>query len=145
MSALLSVKNLKVSYGGINAVKGIDLQVDRGELVALIGANGAGKSSSLKAISGVLTPFLDSLADAMGVEGVSVAPVVAPGPVDIGAVRATIAQLRDLLAANDTEANTLMTDHADALRSALGSSVYSLLQEAVDDFDYDTALTLIEG
>ena len=56
MSALLSVKNLKVSYGGINAVKGIDLQVDRGELVALIGANGAGKSSSLKAISGVLTP-----------------------------------------------------------------------------------------
>jgi branched-chain amino acid transport system ATP-binding protein len=56
MSALLSVKNLQVSYGGINAVKGIDLQVDQGELVALIGANGAGKSSSLKAISGVLIP-----------------------------------------------------------------------------------------
>jgi branched-chain amino acid transport system ATP-binding protein len=56
MSALLSVKNLKVSYGGINAVKGIDLYVDRGELVALIGANGAGKSSSLKAIAGALTP-----------------------------------------------------------------------------------------
>jgi branched-chain amino acid transport system ATP-binding protein len=56
MSALLSVKNLKVSYGGINAVKGIDLQVNQGELVVLIGANGAGKSSSLKAIAGVLTP-----------------------------------------------------------------------------------------
>jgi len=56
MSALLNVKNLKVAYGGINAVKGIDLHVDQGELVALIGANGAGKSSSLKAISGVLTP-----------------------------------------------------------------------------------------
>jgi len=56
MSALLSVKNIKVSYGGINAVKGIDLQVDQGELVALIGANGAGKSSSLKAIAGALTP-----------------------------------------------------------------------------------------
>jgi len=56
MSALLTVKGLKVSYGGINAVKGIDLHVDQGELVALIGANGAGKSSSLKAISGVLTP-----------------------------------------------------------------------------------------
>ncbi|MBU3608497.1 ABC transporter ATP-binding protein [Polynucleobacter nymphae] len=56
MSALLSVKNLKVSYGGINAVKGIDLEVGQGELVALIGANGAGKSSSLKAIAGVLTP-----------------------------------------------------------------------------------------
>jgi len=56
MSTLLKVKNLKVSYGGINAVKGIDLHVDQGELVALIGANGAGKSSSLKAIAGVLTP-----------------------------------------------------------------------------------------
>lgn len=69
MSALLSVKNLKVSYGGINAVKGIDLHVNQGELVALIGANGAGKSSSLKAIAGVLTPsvgeiqFLDRRAE----------------------------------------------------------------------------------
>jgi branched-chain amino acid transport system ATP-binding protein len=56
MSALLKVKNLKVSYGGINAVKGIDLHVNQGELVALIGSNGAGKSSSLKAIAGLLTP-----------------------------------------------------------------------------------------
>jgi branched-chain amino acid transport system ATP-binding protein len=56
MSALLNVKDLKVSYGGINAVKGIDLHVNQGELVALIGANGAGKSSTLKAISGLLTP-----------------------------------------------------------------------------------------
>lgn len=56
MSALLKVKDLKVSYGGINAVKGIDLHVNHGELVALIGANGAGKSSTLKAIAGLLTP-----------------------------------------------------------------------------------------
>ncbi|QWE04188.1 ABC transporter ATP-binding protein [Polynucleobacter sp. JS-JIR-II-50] len=56
MASLLKVKELKVSYGGINAVKGIDLHVDHGELVALIGANGAGKSSSLKAIAGLLTP-----------------------------------------------------------------------------------------
>ena len=56
MSALLHVKDLKVSYGGINAVKGIDLHVNQGELVALIGANGAGKSSSMKAIAGLLTP-----------------------------------------------------------------------------------------
>ena len=62
MGVLLSVKNLKVSYGGINAVKGIDLQVDQGELVALIGANGAGKSSSLKAIAGVLTPSAGEIA-----------------------------------------------------------------------------------
>ena len=56
MSALLKVEDLKVAYGGINAVKGIDLHVNQGELVALIGANGAGKSSSLKAIAGLLTP-----------------------------------------------------------------------------------------
>jgi branched-chain amino acid transport system ATP-binding protein len=52
--SLLEVKSLKVSYGGINAVKGIDLHVDAGELVALIGANGAGKTTTLKAICGLL-------------------------------------------------------------------------------------------
>ena len=56
MGALLKVSDLKVCYGGINAVKGISLHVNQGELVALIGANGAGKSSSLKAIAGLLTP-----------------------------------------------------------------------------------------
>ncbi|WP_128112640.1 ABC transporter ATP-binding protein [Polynucleobacter necessarius] len=55
-NALLRVKGLQLSYGGINAVKGIDLQVNHGELVALIGANGAGKSSTLKAIAGLLNP-----------------------------------------------------------------------------------------
>jgi branched-chain amino acid transport system ATP-binding protein len=47
---LLEVKGLDVHYGGIRAVKGIDLEVAEGELVCLIGANGAGKSSTLKAI-----------------------------------------------------------------------------------------------
>src|SRR4051812_8772143 len=47
---LLEVKELEVRYGGIRAVKGIDLEVGEGELVCLIGANGAGKSSTLKAI-----------------------------------------------------------------------------------------------
>jgi len=47
---LLEVKGLEVRYGGIRAVKGIDLEVGEGELVCLIGANGAGKSSTLKAI-----------------------------------------------------------------------------------------------
>jgi branched-chain amino acid transport system ATP-binding protein len=47
---LLEVRNLEVRYGGIRAVKGIDLDVAQGELVALIGANGAGKTSALKAI-----------------------------------------------------------------------------------------------
>jgi branched-chain amino acid transport system ATP-binding protein len=51
---LLEVKRLEVRYGGILAVKGIDLDVAEGELVCLIGANGAGKTSTLKAICGLL-------------------------------------------------------------------------------------------
>ena len=52
--SLLEVKQLAVSYGGIQAVKDIDLHVERGELVCLIGANGAGKSTLLKALCGLL-------------------------------------------------------------------------------------------
>ncbi len=52
--SMLEAKQLKVSYGGINAVKGIDLYVDAGEMVALIGANGAGKTTTLKAVCGML-------------------------------------------------------------------------------------------
>jgi branched-chain amino acid transport system ATP-binding protein len=53
-ATLLNVSNLKVAYGGIQAVKGIDLEVASGELIALIGANGAGKTTVLKAITGTL-------------------------------------------------------------------------------------------
>ena len=51
---LLEVERLEVRYGGIRAVAGVDLQVAEGELVCLIGANGAGKSSTLKAICGLI-------------------------------------------------------------------------------------------
>jgi branched-chain amino acid transport system ATP-binding protein len=51
---LLVVENLEVAYGGIKAVKGISLEVRRGELVAMIGANGAGKTSTLKSIARLL-------------------------------------------------------------------------------------------
>jgi branched-chain amino acid transport system ATP-binding protein len=52
----LSLTDLRVSYGGIAAVKGISLEVQRGEIVTLIGANGAGKTSTLKAIVGLVPP-----------------------------------------------------------------------------------------
>jgi branched-chain amino acid transport system ATP-binding protein len=58
---LLEIEALKIAYGGINAVKGIDLVVREGEMVALIGANGAGKTSTLKAISGILHPASGSI------------------------------------------------------------------------------------
>lgn len=51
---LLELSGLEVRYGGIRAVKGVDLDVGDGELVCLIGANGAGKSSTLKAICGLV-------------------------------------------------------------------------------------------
>lgn len=52
---VLEIKNLKISYGAIEAVKGIDIEVEEGKVVALLGANGAGKTSTLRCISG-LTP-----------------------------------------------------------------------------------------
>ena len=53
---ILSIQNLQVNYGGIEAVKGISFDVPEGEIVTLIGANGAGKSSTLRAISGLVKP-----------------------------------------------------------------------------------------
>jgi branched-chain amino acid transport system ATP-binding protein len=51
---LLKVSGLKVAYGGIQAVKGVDFEVNAGELVTLIGSNGAGKTTTMKAITGLL-------------------------------------------------------------------------------------------
>ena len=53
---MLEIKNLKVSYGAINALHGISLSVKAGSIVTLIGSNGAGKSTTLRAISGLVKP-----------------------------------------------------------------------------------------
>ncbi len=58
---MLSVKDLHVSYGAIKALHGIDLTVRRGQVVTLIGGNGAGKSTTLRAISGMLKPARGSI------------------------------------------------------------------------------------
>src|SRR6185312_15464464 len=54
--AMLRVESLHVDYGQVPALRGVNIDIGAGEIVALIGANGAGKSTTLKAISGLLTP-----------------------------------------------------------------------------------------
>ena len=61
MSNILEIKDLVVSYGGIEAVKGIDLSIEEGKIVTLIGANGAGKSTTLKTIAGLVKPKTASI------------------------------------------------------------------------------------
>ncbi len=56
MDEVLKIRDLSVSFGGIEAVRGISFDVKQGEIVTLIGANGAGKSSTLRTISGLITP-----------------------------------------------------------------------------------------
>lgn len=59
--ALLEVKDLEVTYGAIVALTGISFNVEKGEIVALIGANGAGKSTTLRTITGLVTPKKGSI------------------------------------------------------------------------------------
>lgn len=54
MSKILEIKDLSVSYGGIEAIKNISLEVEAGSIVTLIGSNGAGKSSTLRSIAGIV-------------------------------------------------------------------------------------------
>ena len=61
MSKILSIKDLQIRYGGIEAVKGISFDVEEGKIVTLIGANGAGKSSTLRTISGLVKPAAGSI------------------------------------------------------------------------------------
>ncbi|HEX4836210.1 MAG TPA: ATP-binding cassette domain-containing protein, partial [bacterium] len=59
--ALLEIENLHVFYGSIHALRGLSLAVEAGKIVTLIGANGAGKSTTLNTISGLLRPRQGSI------------------------------------------------------------------------------------
>ena len=61
MAVMLDIKDINVYYGAIHAIKGISLTVNEGEIVTLIGANGAGKSTTLRTISGLLKPKTGSI------------------------------------------------------------------------------------
>ena len=77
---LLKVNGIHVFYGAIHAIKGISLEVNEGEIVTLIGANGAGKSTTLNTIAGLLRPRQGSIAFAgMPVDGVAASKMVYKG------------------------------------------------------------------
>lgn len=61
MSMLLKAENLELAYGELSVCRGISIEIKRGEIVALIGANGAGKSTTLRAIAGLLMPRAGSI------------------------------------------------------------------------------------
>ena len=77
---MLKVDNLEVAYGNIKAIKGISLEVNQGEIVTLIGSNGAGKSTTLRAISGILKPRNGSIIfNGERIDGVEGHEIVAKG------------------------------------------------------------------
>ena len=94
MKPVLSISNLAVSYGQIEAVKGIDLTLNEGEITALVGANGAGKSTSLLAISGLLKPTRGSIMfDGMDLARMRPHQIVRCGIVQVAEGRAILTTL----------------------------------------------------
>ncbi|MCL2652848.1 MAG: ABC transporter ATP-binding protein [Propionibacteriaceae bacterium] len=77
---MLEIKDLDVHYGGIHALKGVSLKVDDGEIVTLIGANGAGKSTTLRTISGLKKPTAGSVL----VDGKDITKMAAADRVGLG-------------------------------------------------------------
>ena len=91
---ILQVQDLAVSYGHIEAVKGIDLTLNEGEITALVGANGAGKSTALLAISGLLKPTRGQvLFNQQDLTKLSPHKIVQSGVVQVAEGRATLTTL----------------------------------------------------
>ena len=99
---MLEVEGLRVAYGPVEAVHGISFTVERGEVVTLIGANGAGKTSTLAAISGVVRPAGGRVVfDGRDLVGMAAHTIVAAGLVQVP-------EGREILARMSVEENLLM-------------------------------------
>lgn len=91
---LLTVNNLSVGYGAIQALRGISLRVEQGEIVTLIGANGAGKSTTLRTISGMLHPKQGTVEfNGQAVQGLAPHRIVEQGLVQVPEGRGIFANL----------------------------------------------------
>ena len=117
--SLLQVRGLRVAYGGIQAVRGIDFEVAQGELVCLIGANGAGKSSTLKGLMGLVKPHGDVRFAGERLQHLATHAIAARGmalvPEGRGIFgRMTVAENLDMGAYLRTDPNAVRTDLAHA-------------------------------
>ena len=92
--SLLSVRGLTVNYGHVEAVRGIDLDLEAGQITTLVGANGAGKSTTLMALSGLVKKAAGRvLFDGQDISGVAPHRIVANGLVQVAEGRATLTSL----------------------------------------------------
>ena len=128
---MLEVRGLKVSYGGIEAVKGVDLAVYPGELVSLIGSNGAGKTTTMKALTGLLKPQ----AGDVRFKGQSIAQQGAWDLVKNGLVM--VPEGRGVFARMSIEENLLMGAYA-----RLSSRTGKLASKAALDLDIERQFVL---
>ena len=148
---ILKLEGIASAYGKIDAVKGIDLEVERGQIVTLLGANGAGKTTTLKTISGLVR----AKAGRVIFEGRDITTVVAPdAPVRIlltAAPEVRAARRAGELAGEDAEAVAAALHKRDASDSAVVDFLNAAEGvEVVDstDLDFpqtiDAVLTVIE-
>ena len=92
--AMLEVKDLQVSYGMIQAIKGVSFEVNQGEVIALIGANGAGKTTILHTVTGLLAPKAGSIVfEGQDITKVPAHKIVSMGMAHVPEGRRVFAQL----------------------------------------------------
>jgi branched-chain amino acid transport system ATP-binding protein len=121
MSKILQITGMKVHYGVVEAVKGIDLSLERGEITTLLGANGAGKSTTLLALSGLLKPTEGSIRFD-GVELGSLPPyrIVASGVIQVP-------EGREILTTLTVKENLLLGAHRRRDRQKIGVDLEAML------------------
>jgi len=121
MSAIITVNGLRVRYGAIEAVRGIDVAVEEGEITALLGANGAGKTTTLLTLSGLLKPAAGSIRFEQ-TELTRMAPheIVSRGIVQVP-------EGREILTTLTVRENLLLGAHRRSDRSAVGADLERVL------------------
>ena len=121
MSALLEVSGLRVNYGVIEAVKGVDFSLARGKITSLLGANGAGKSTTLLALSGLLRPDAGSIR----FDGIELANLRSHRIVSAGLVQ--VPEGREILTSLTVRENLLLGGYRRTERDEIGTDLESLL------------------